>query len=261
MNTTQKRIMIAVIVIIVGMLVYPPFQVVAKNGVVFNMGYGWIFDPPKRGYIAASVDVPMLLIQWVGVLVVGGLALFLAKNSSQASAFPSAVSMDEQTSHAQPIPIPENNSTTDAQAQNKASPKSVALKWARWPAVFGMIVGISAAMKGSASLVDKIILGIMTGGLLALILGGTTFAIVFLAVKIRDNNQKETLGAKSFQPHIVQSHEGRTIIKRILITMPFVLLIALLVGVIKELIAPGLLRWIIITFSFLSIYKFWSWSK
>lgn len=65
------------------------------------------------------------------------------------------------------------------------NPTSEALKWARWPAAFGMLVGISAAMKGSAPLVGKIILGVIIGGLLALILGGTTFAIVFLAVKIR----------------------------------------------------------------------------
>lgn len=65
------------------MLAYPPFQVVVRNGVVFNMGYDWLIDPPKRGYIAATVNVSMLLIQWIGVLVVGGLAFFLAKNSTQ----------------------------------------------------------------------------------------------------------------------------------------------------------------------------------
>lgn len=83
MNTNQKRIITAVIVIIVGMLLYPPFQVIAKNGIVFNMGYDWIFDPPKRRYIGANVNVSMLLIQWVGVLVVGGLAFFLAKSFPQ----------------------------------------------------------------------------------------------------------------------------------------------------------------------------------
>jgi len=79
MNQNQKIILVAVIVIIMGMLAYPPFQVIARNGIVFNKGYGWIIDPPKRGAITATVNVAMLLIQWVGVLIVGCIAFFLAK--------------------------------------------------------------------------------------------------------------------------------------------------------------------------------------
>lgn len=30
------------------------------------MGYGWLFRPPTRGYMTASVDTSMLLIQWIG---------------------------------------------------------------------------------------------------------------------------------------------------------------------------------------------------
>ena len=90
MNQNQKRIVVAVIVIIAGMLAYPPFHVVANNGTVFNMGYGWIVDPPKRGYITATVNVAMLLIQWVGILIVGGLAFFLAKSAQQESGAPSS---------------------------------------------------------------------------------------------------------------------------------------------------------------------------
>ena len=65
------------------MLVYPPFQLSLRNGVIFNMGYGWLFEPPRRGAIAAIVNVSMLLIQWFAVLVVGCLAFFLAKNQSK----------------------------------------------------------------------------------------------------------------------------------------------------------------------------------
>lgn len=83
MNQNQKRILMAVIAMVIAMLVYPPFQVVVQNGVIFNMGYDWLVDPPKRGYIAATVNVSMLLIQWIGVLVVGGLAFCLAKNLTQ----------------------------------------------------------------------------------------------------------------------------------------------------------------------------------
>jgi len=63
------------------MIIYPPFNVVNK-GVVLNMGYGWVFDPPKRGYMTATVNISMLLIQWLGVLVVGGIVFFLSKGTS-----------------------------------------------------------------------------------------------------------------------------------------------------------------------------------
>jgi len=79
MDKIQKRILLAVAVVIVAMLVYPPLQSV-RNGTVYNMGYGWIFDLFKRGIM--TINVSMLLIQWVGVFVVGGLAFFLTKNIS-----------------------------------------------------------------------------------------------------------------------------------------------------------------------------------
>lgn len=82
MNTNQKRILIAVILLVAGMLLYPPFQRVVSNGATYNMGYGWIFDPPGRD---ATVNVVILLMQWVGVLVVGGLGFFLAKGADPST--------------------------------------------------------------------------------------------------------------------------------------------------------------------------------
>ena len=83
MNQNQKWVLVAIITIIVAMLLYPPFQLSLRNGVIYNMGYGWLFEPPRRGAIAAIVNVSMLLIQWFAVLVVGCLAFFLAKNQSK----------------------------------------------------------------------------------------------------------------------------------------------------------------------------------
>lgn len=102
MNQNQKMILVAVIVIIMGMIVYPPFQVVAKNGIVINMGYGLIIDPPKRGFITATVNVAMLLIQWVGVLIVGGIAFFMTKGASITN----TTSPQQSTIVTPPIEIP-----------------------------------------------------------------------------------------------------------------------------------------------------------
>ncbi|MDP2984080.1 MAG: DUF2569 family protein [Candidatus Latescibacter sp.] len=79
-NQNQKLIIVSMIVLIIVMLMYPPFHLVNNNGISINKGYGWIIDPPGG---RATVNVSMLLIQWVGVLLVGGLALFLSKNSKE----------------------------------------------------------------------------------------------------------------------------------------------------------------------------------
>lgn len=68
---------------------------------------------------------------------------------------------------------------------NHKSIRTVALKWAYGPAAFGWIVGMSAAMKGSASPIGKVILGALLGTILALFLGGLTFAIALSIMKRR----------------------------------------------------------------------------
>ena len=79
MNKNQKLILIAVAVVVVAMFIYPPFQAV-RSGTIHNMGYGWIFALSKRGYM--TINVSMLIIQWIGVFIVGGIAFFLAKGGS-----------------------------------------------------------------------------------------------------------------------------------------------------------------------------------
>lgn len=76
MNKNQRLILIAVVAVVVAMFIYPPFQAV-RGGTIHNMGYGWIFALSKRGYM--TINVSMLLIQWIGVFIVGGIAFFLAK--------------------------------------------------------------------------------------------------------------------------------------------------------------------------------------
>jgi|GEM_PF-3501465 len=86
MNRNQKLILIAVVVVVMAMFIYPPFQAV-RNGTVYNMGYGWIFALSKRGYM--TINVSMLIIQWIGVFIVGGIAFFLAKGASATVGFSS----------------------------------------------------------------------------------------------------------------------------------------------------------------------------
>ena len=87
MSKKQKNILVGVIIMIVAMLVYPPFQYTGEGGIVTNMGYDWIYDPPHylgRYNAQAIVNVPVLLVQWLGVILVGGLVLYLAKDNPES---------------------------------------------------------------------------------------------------------------------------------------------------------------------------------
>ena len=98
MNTKQKKILKMMIAIIVGMLLCPP-HVVTLSGTVYNVGYGLIIDPPKLefGDWVPVVNVGLLLTQWLGVLLVGGLALFLTKEPTDGSLSSNVVSASTQT--------------------------------------------------------------------------------------------------------------------------------------------------------------------
>jgi hypothetical protein len=71
MNQNQKVVLIAVAVIVAGMLLYPPFEWVEGG----SRGFYPIYDAP----LSSSIDVAQLVVQWIGVLIVGMIAWILAK--------------------------------------------------------------------------------------------------------------------------------------------------------------------------------------
>lgn len=73
MTKFQRNVLYLAVIVILAMLVYPPFVLKRGHGVEINMGYGWLLDPPKRDSLTASVNYPLLLAQWVGVLLVTGI--------------------------------------------------------------------------------------------------------------------------------------------------------------------------------------------
>jgi hypothetical protein len=80
-NKKQKNLLSAVLYVVAGMLIFPPFHAKLPNGTIRNFGYSIIFDPPELGYLTGVVDIGLLITQWVGVLIVGGIAFFLFKDS------------------------------------------------------------------------------------------------------------------------------------------------------------------------------------
>ena len=74
MNDMQRKTLIAVAVVVLGMLLYPPYQGAGYSSSL--TGYSWLFSLPYK----ATVDVATLLTQWVGVLIVGGIAFLTLKS-------------------------------------------------------------------------------------------------------------------------------------------------------------------------------------
>jgi len=79
MNETQRKILISVGTIILGMLLFPPYRIYGYGNsqhTVIRSGYSFLLDLPHR----ATVDVSTLLVQWFGVLIVGAIAYYLKKH-------------------------------------------------------------------------------------------------------------------------------------------------------------------------------------
>ncbi len=75
MNGKQRKVLIAVCVVVVAIIVFPPFRVPIRGGFRSPI-YSFLFTPPGSG----SVDVFMLITQWLGVLIVGGIIFFVLKD-------------------------------------------------------------------------------------------------------------------------------------------------------------------------------------
>lgn len=71
--TPKKCVLIAIGAIIATMLLFPPFQVMWTQGGVVMTGYSFLFKLPDR----ASVNVGQLIVQWLGVALVGGIVYLL----------------------------------------------------------------------------------------------------------------------------------------------------------------------------------------
>lgn len=75
MNTRQRRILIAVAVMIVGMMLYPPFYYPRPR---VSHGYDWLL-----GHGEGRIEVELLLVQFLVVGVIGAIAYVLCADKKQ----------------------------------------------------------------------------------------------------------------------------------------------------------------------------------
>ena len=76
MNDKQKIVLICVGIIMLAMLLFPPFATIRAASTSINMGYAFIFSPPSKG---ALVNTGLLFFQWVVLTSIGFIAWLLFK--------------------------------------------------------------------------------------------------------------------------------------------------------------------------------------
>ena len=75
MNSRQRKALVSAAVVILLMLIYPPFDSEYKG---LGGTYAFILDPPER----YTIDASALLIQWLGVLLIAAIAFLTLKDPS-----------------------------------------------------------------------------------------------------------------------------------------------------------------------------------
>lgn len=83
MNRRQRNVAIVVVIVLLGMLLYPPFVAIDRGGRIYNMGFHFILGPPHMGILVATVNTYLLFVQIITVLVVGAIVWHLFKDREQ----------------------------------------------------------------------------------------------------------------------------------------------------------------------------------
>lgn len=108
LSRSQRRVIAVGAVILGAMFLFPPFHFINYRGVQLNLGYAWLFSPPLvDDRYAGSVNIALLLVQWLAVGVVCAIALLLLRTPRNLSACAQSVQVDQ-------IIVPKSNATTSS---------------------------------------------------------------------------------------------------------------------------------------------------
>ena len=78
----KNNMLIVMASVIIGMILYPPYNRVASGGRIINDGYSWIFDAPTR---YSTVNEGLLLTQIIAVAIIGVIGWFIFKGNTETS--------------------------------------------------------------------------------------------------------------------------------------------------------------------------------
>lgn len=75
-NSNQRIAIATFIVVILGMMLFPPFHIQGSAGEI-NLGYGFLLNPPEERNMAGSVNILLLLTQLLAATIVAFSSLIL----------------------------------------------------------------------------------------------------------------------------------------------------------------------------------------
>lgn len=96
MNAKQRSILVVAAILVAAMLLFPPFRYylgMTHDGRETNIGYSFILSPPileqsrspQDHPVVANVNWPLLLAQWIGVVLIAGLLCLASKDRKSPS--------------------------------------------------------------------------------------------------------------------------------------------------------------------------------
>jgi hypothetical protein len=75
-DNTQAIILLLTALILLFMLLYPPFEAHGVRGLVYDLGYSFIFEPPRKGGIGGGVNTELLGLQSLITISISSLIYF-----------------------------------------------------------------------------------------------------------------------------------------------------------------------------------------
>lgn len=91
MNSSQRNVLMIAAAAVVATLMYAPYSVGFKDN-IWSSGFAWIGDLPRYNGRQATVNIGLLLVEWVGILIAAGLLMALFRGGGgQADSSSSAV--------------------------------------------------------------------------------------------------------------------------------------------------------------------------
>jgi hypothetical protein len=75
-DNTQAIILLLTALILLFMLLYPPFEAHGGRGLVYDLGYSFIFEPPRKGNIGGGVNTELLGLQGLITISISSLIYF-----------------------------------------------------------------------------------------------------------------------------------------------------------------------------------------
>lgn len=80
LNESQKLAFFVAVAVALLVLLFPPFAVRLANGIEMNVGYGFLFAPPSKGYVTGTINLQTLFVELLLIVLIFGSAVYFLKD-------------------------------------------------------------------------------------------------------------------------------------------------------------------------------------